>query len=109
MLRKQDPASKQAIISDRRRLTLEPGSSTHLASTVHVRQWESVRSFIDDSDTFYVSVTHKTATWVRDDPSYSTQRYALAVTLEDEQLQQADLRQLLLLRAQVPTRVRLQS
>lgn len=109
MLRKQDPASKQAIISDRRRLTLEPGSSTHLASTVHVRQWEAVRSFIDDSDTFYVSVTHKTATWVRDDPSYTTQRYALAVTLEDEQLQQADLRQLLLLRAQVPTRVRLQS
>ena len=45
---------------------------------------------------------------MRDQPDYTEQRYALAVTLDDEQLLHLDLRQLLLQQARVPARVRIQ-
>jgi hypothetical protein len=54
-----------------------------------------------------VAVTHRCTTWARGDPDYATQAYALAVTLEDQQLELVDLRQLLIqsLRLPAPLRV----
>lgn len=110
ILRQQDPDDPQEPIRDRRRRPpLVPGSNALLSSTSHVRSWTARNSFIDDGDVFYVTVTHRAATWARDDPDYQTQRYALAVALEDQYLQQADLRQLLTAQVQLPARIRLRT
>jgi hypothetical protein len=108
ILRRQNAEDRQDLITDRRRRPpLTPGSNSGVSSTVLVRHWTARNTFIDDSDTFYVAVTHRAATWARDDATYPTQAYALAVTLEDQHLQQADLRQLLIQHVHLPARVRL--
>lgn len=108
ILERQDPDDAQDTISDRRRLKLQPGSDSVRSSTLQRRSWSAVRSFVTDADVFYVAVTHRAATWARADPDYSTQRYALAVTLEDRQLERADLRDLLAQHVRLPAQVRLQ-
>lgn len=92
-------------IDDRRRVALEPGSDAVRSSTLQMRFWSPRRSFVDDDEIFYAVVTHTAATWARDDPEYLTQNYAIAVTLEDQHLQQADLHQLLTI-ARLPARIR---
>lgn len=106
MLIRQDPDDPQDLIGDRRRLKLTPGSNSFTNSTVQVRQWSPRRAFTDDDETFFVVVTHKAQTWARSSPTYVRQSYALAVTLEDQNLVQADLRQLLTQQVRMPARVR---
>lgn len=106
ILVKQDPDDSQDLIRDRRRLTMTPGSNSFTNSTLQLQQWTATRSFTDDDETFFVVVTHKAQTWARSNPDYGTQSYALAVTLEDQNLVQADLHQLLTQKVRVPAKVR---
>jgi len=73
------------------------------------RRWTARNSFVNDEETFYVVVTHKAQTWARNEPGYAEQSYALAVTLEDQNLVQADLHQLLTQQVQVPARLRVRA
>ncbi|WP_394251309.1 S8 family serine peptidase [Arthrobacter pityocampae] len=109
MLIKQDPDDAKDLIRDRRRLTMTPGSNSFTNSTLQLRQWTARNSFTDDDETFSVVVTHKAQTWARSNPDYEIQTYALAVTLEDQYLVQADLHQLLTQQVRVPARVRVRS
>lgn len=109
ILRQQDPDDPQEPIRDRRRPPLVPGSNALLNSTSQVRSWSARNTFVDDGEVFYVTVTHRAATWARNDPGYQSQRYALAVALEDQHLQQADLRQLLTVQVKLPARIRLRA
>lgn len=106
MLAKQDPDDPQPLITGRQRLKLTPGSDSFLSSTLQVRSWSRRKTFVDDSDTFYVVVTHKAQTWARDDPEYMRQRYALCVCLEDQHLVEADLYQTVSQQLQIPIRAR---
>ncbi len=106
ILIRQDPDDPSELIDDRRRLGLTPGSNSFTNSTLHVRRWSARNSFVNDDETFHIVVTHKAQTWARSDPKYAEQAYALAVTLEDLHLVQADLYQLLQSQVQVPARVR---
>ena len=106
ILKKQDPDDPNDPINDRRRLKLEPGSNSFINSTLQLRQWTAKRSFVDDDETFFLVVTHKAQTWARDDPQYERQSYALAVTLDDQHLIQADLYQLLKQQVRLPEQVR---
>lgn len=107
MLTRQDPDDPRDLISDRRRLTLTPGSNSFTNSTLQLQRWTATRSFTNDDETFFVVVTHKAQTWARSNPDYQNQSYALAVTLEDQNLIQADLHQLLTQQVRVPARVRI--
>lgn len=109
VLRKQDPDDPNDMISGRRRLNLEPGSNSFTNSTLHRRSWTARNSFVNDDETFFVVVTHKAQVWARDDPKYIQQNYALAVTLEDQNLVQADLHQLLTQQVRIPARVRVRA
>lgn len=106
ILERQDRDDTHATITDRRRLKLQPGSDSVRSSTLQRRTWTATRSFVTDADIFYVAVTHRAATWARDDPDYATQRFALTVTLEDKELQRADLRALLVEHVRLPARAR---
>lgn len=107
MLIRQDPDDSHELITDRRRLDLKPGTNTVGNATLQVRTWSRRQTFIDDDETFFIVATHKAQTWARDDPKYTSQRYALAVTLDDQNLVQADLRELLTQRVRTAARVRL--
>ncbi|EHR53573.1 subtilase family protease [Saccharomonospora marina XMU15] len=109
ILIRQDPDDPRELINDLRRLKLEPGSSAFTNATLQVRSWKRKQTFVDDTDTFYVVATHKAQTWARGAPEYTHQRYALAVTLEDQHLVQADLRELLIQRVHNPARVRVRA
>lgn len=109
MLIKQDPDDAMDLIKDKRRLKMTPGSNSFTNSTLQLRQWTARNSFTDDDETFFIVVTHKAQTWARSSPDYETQSYALAVTLEDQNLVQADLHQLLTQQVRVPARVRVRS
>lgn len=109
ILQKQDPDDPNDLINDRRRLTLTPGSSSFTNSTVQVRRWTPTKSFVDDNETFYLVLTHTAQTWARGDTGYTTQRYAVAACLEDQNLLQASLYQALTQHVQVPARVRIRT
>jgi hypothetical protein len=109
ILIKQDPDDPSDMITDRRRLALDPGSNSFTNSTLHLRRWTARNSFVNDDDTFYVVVTHKAQTWARNEPSYLEQSYALAVTLEDRNLVEADLHQLLTQQVHLPARIRIRA
>lgn len=109
ILRKQDPDDPNDMIKNSRRLTLEPGSNSFTNSTLHVRRWTRKQSFINDTEIFFAVVTHRAQTWARGDSAYEQQRYALAVTLEDRHLVQANLYELLTQRVQLPARLRLRA
>ncbi len=106
ILIKQDPDDPNELITGRRRLSLDPGSNSFTNSTLHLRRWTARNSFVNDEETFYVVVTHKAQTWARNEPGYADQSYAVTVTLDDQNLVQADLHQLLTQQVQVPARVR---
>jgi Subtilase family len=107
ILIKQDPDDSRDLINDRRRLDLAPGSNSFTNSTLHVRRWTARNSFINDDEIFFLVVTSKAQTWARNDSEYQEQSYALAVTLDDQYLVQADLHQLLTQQVRVPARVRI--
>lgn len=94
------------LIRGSRYLTLEPSEQTFTNSTLIKRSWRRKASFADDTDTFYVAVTHKTASWARGTSTYPSQKYALTVTLEDEELGDIDLYSLIANRIKQSTRVR---
>lgn len=107
MLIRQDPDDSHDLIDDRRKLDLLPGSNSFANSTLQVRRWRARQSFINDDETFLLAVTHKAQTWARDTPGYTEQPYALAVTLEDRYLAEANLRELLTQQVRVPARARI--
>ena len=109
ILVKQDPDDPAELISGRRRLTLTPGSNSFTNSTLQLREWTRTNSFVDDDETFYLVVTHRAQTWARNDADYQQQNYALAVTLEDRALVQADLYDLLTQQVALPARVRVRA
>jgi hypothetical protein len=109
ILQRQDPDDPSEPISDRRKLNFQPGVSAFGHSTLQLRGWVGKQSFPNDSDTFYIAVTHKAQTWARNSPDYKQQDYALAVTLEDQDLVSADLHQILRAKLRVPARVRLRA
>jgi len=109
ILQRQDPDDPSDPIKDRRKLNFQPGVTTFTHSTLQLRGWVGRQSFPNDSDTFYVAVTHKAQTWSRSNPEYKQQDYALAVTLEDHELATASLHQILRQKLRVPTRVRLRT
>lgn len=109
ILQRQDPDDPSDLINDRRKLNLQPGVNTFTQSTLQMRAWVGRNSFVNDDETFLIAVTHKAQTWARNDPTYVSQNYALAATLEDRELATADLHQILRQQLRVPTRVRLRA
>lgn len=108
ILQRQDPDDPSDPIKDRRKLNFQPGVNTFTHSTLQLRSWVGKQSFPNDSDMFYIAVTHRAQTWARNDPEYRNQDYALAVTLQDRDLATANLHQILKQKLRVPIRVRLQ-
>jgi len=109
ILIRQDPDDRTELITDRRRLGLIPGGNSFTNSTLQLRQWTRTNSFVNDDETFHLVVTHRAQVWARDNPDYQHQNYALAVTLEDRALVQADLYQLLTQQVRLPARVRVRA
>jgi hypothetical protein len=106
---KQDPANGVRMISDRRRVALEPGSDHVRSATLHVRAWEPKRLNVDDGETYYLVVTNTTKPWARDRTDYGTQNYALSVVLEDEGRLDLDLFSLVTQQVQPEVRARLRT
>jgi hypothetical protein len=88
--------------TDRRRPKLEPGAQDSEDSTLQVRSLRRNRLDPDDGDTYYVVVRHTSSAWTEG----GEQRYALVVTLEDEERQDIDLLASLTVRLPVRTRLR---
>ncbi len=97
VVRKQEKGTKVALPGDRRRIAdkLTPGPQTCGASTLQVRSWRApaANSLLpDDSDTYYLVVKQFGEAWAgRLTEPYETQRYALAVQLEDRTRVEVDL------------------
>lgn len=109
ILRKQQDSDRLDLINDRRRPKLLPGSDSVGSSTLQLRKWVAKNSFVNDDEIFYVAVTHRAATWARDDAAYREQSYALTVTLEDRHLVQADLHQMLTQQVRIPAKLRIRT
>ena len=71
---------------ERRRPKLDPGTQECNDSTLQVRSLRTNSLDVDDGDTYYVVVTHAPSPWLAE-----AQRYALVVTLEDEEREEIDL------------------
>lgn len=88
---KQDPDDPNPLINDRRRISkLQPGVDSVRSGTLQTRAWTPKLLKVDDGDTYFLVVTHRSQTWARSG-DYSRQRYALAVTLEEHSLVALDL------------------
>ena len=109
ILQRQDPDDRAELITDRRKLDLQPGVNTFTHGTLQLRTWTGRNSFANDDETFLIAVTHKAQTWARNDPAYDSQAYALAATLEDRELETANLHETLRQRLSIPNRVRLRT
>lgn len=107
-VRKQDPTNAAPMISDRRRVILQPGSDHVRSATLHVRTWEPKRLNVDDGETYYLVVTNTTRPWARGKTAYATQKYALCVVLEDEGRLDLDLFSLVTEQIHSEVRARLQ-
>ena len=105
---KQDPNDPNSSIKDRRKVKeLYPGVDSLRSGTLQVRVWESRRPNIDDGDVYFLVVTHAAQPWARDRDDYQRQRYALAVTLEDQGRLDLDLYNLVTQQVRVPARIKL--
>lgn len=97
VVRKQEKTDKKPLPDDRRRIAdrLRPGTQMSGASTLQVRQWHapSANSLLpDDGDMYYLVIKHFVHDWAkRLGEPYETQRYALAVQLEDRSRVEVDL------------------
>jgi hypothetical protein len=99
--RRQDD-DREAMMNDRRRVGLDPGTTRTLSSTLQVREWRPRLMNVDDGDTYYLVVTHRRATWASD----TEQNYAVAVELVDEARVELDIYSLVQQRVEVPARTR---
>ena len=102
--RRQDE-EREAMLHDRRRVSLDPGSTRVGYSTLQVREWRPREMNVDDGDTYYLVVTHRKAPWGSDDE----QTYAVAVELVDEERVNIDLYNLVQQRVRLPARVRVRA
>jgi hypothetical protein len=93
---------REAMLGDRRRVALDPGSTRVLSSTLQVREWRPRLMNIDDGETYYLVVTHRRAPWA----SELEQTYAVAVELVDEARATLDVYSLVQQRIDVPARAR---
>ena len=97
VVRGQPEGELVPTVKDRRRVAhkLEPGSQTCGSSTLQVRTWhaKSANSLnLDDSDTYYLVVKHLKEPWADNlKEGYTSQKYALAVQLEDRSRIDIDL------------------
>lgn len=113
VVRRQDPAARNPLPTDRRRVQsrLKPGSTLLGGSTLQVRSWDAPAANSlseDDGDTYYVALSHAGEGWAeRMADDYSSQSYALAVELWDRDRVEVDLYNLVQQRVEVPARVRL--
>ena len=91
-VRRQPRNGKIPLPQDRRRIghKLKPGVQLCGASTLQVRTWRASSANAlnpDDSDTYFLVVRHSKEQWADSlRESYQTQRYALAVQLEDRSM-----------------------
>lgn len=84
-----DKAQRMSLPKDnRRRPPLDPGTQSCDDSTLQVRSLRTNHLDVDDGDTYYVVVQHVPSPWLKDEQA---QRYALVVTLEDEEREEIDL------------------
>lgn len=89
MQRQPSDGTGVKLPKDRRRLSgrLKPSSEAVIRSTLQVRRWNAAdgRSMnVDDGDSYFLVVTHVGEPWVAlAEEGYASQRYALAVELED--------------------------
>lgn len=89
IVRRQEGDDKEPLPEDRRRIAdrLRPGAHTSGASTLQVRRWHapSANSLLpDDGDTYFLVIKHFAHDWAkRLAEPYESQRYALAVELDD--------------------------
>ena len=98
--------SSAELIRDSRHLKLEPSEQSFTSGTLMKRSWRRKASFVDDTDTFYIAVTHRATSWARNTDDYQVQGYALTVTLSDQDLGVLDLYTLVSNRLQLAERVR---
>lgn len=109
ILERQDRGDPELPINDRRKVSLVPGVNSYKSSTLMLRSWEPRRLNVDDGDTYFLAVTHRTQTWARDREDYRDQRYALAAVLEDEGRIGIDLHELVRQQVRVPARLRVRT
>jgi hypothetical protein len=81
-----DKAQRMSLPKDHRRPTLDPGTQACDDSTLQVRSLRTNHLDVDDGDTYYIVVQHAPSPWLKEE-----QRYALVVTLEDEEREEIDL------------------
>lgn len=107
-LRRQDPDNPRPLFDGKRRLATQfrPSMTAWSESTLQVREWAPTSMDPDDGDTYYLAVTHKARTWFRDRDDYTHQRYAVAVSLEDQGRVELDLETMLTQEITVPAKVR---
>ena len=97
VVRKQPKDEPVPSVKDRRRVAskLEPGSQACGSSTLQVRTWQAMGANSlnpDDSDTYYLVVKHLKEPWADNlKEDYTSQKYALAVQLEDRSRIDIDL------------------
>jgi hypothetical protein len=96
---------REAMLSDRRRVSLQPGTTRVLASTLQVREWRPRLMNLDDGDTYFLVVTHRRAQWSAE----AEQTYAIAVELVDEDRLNLDVYNLVQQRVQVAVRARIRA
>lgn len=109
VLAKQDLDEPIPTIQGRRHVPhVDPGVNSVRPATLQVRTWAPKQPNVDDGDVYYVAVTHRTQTWARNRDNYTEQRYALAVTLEDQARINLDLYALVTQQVRLPARVRVQ-
>lgn len=92
---------REELPQGRQRPTLIPKSNASRYSTLQVRTFDTKRLDVDDGDTYYVVLSHYSASWPTE---MADQRYALVVALEDREREDIDLHALV--EAQLRSRVR---
>jgi hypothetical protein len=97
-----DSGQRLRLPEEGRRPKLEPGIQECGDSTLQVRSWRTDRLDVDDGDIYYAVVAHAPSRWLKE-----AQRYALVITLEDEEREEIDLYAAVQPRARVRSRVRL--
>lgn len=95
-------ATRVDLYDDRRRFDLRPGTRNTENSALQVRHASPRLLNPDDSDVYYLAVTHQKAPWAAD----GVQRYAVAVELVEEERVEVDLYAEVQQQVRVPARVR---
>src|SRR5262249_45512985 len=103
---RQDPDNPRPPIKDRRRVSrLKPGVDSYRSTTLQLRTWEARQLDLNDGETYLLAIMHRAQIWARG-TEYQRQKYAVAVTVEDEARTDIDLFALVTQRVELPARVR---